>query len=184
MINAGAARRYARALFQWAAENDQVTPVQQGLDQVIGTLEALPDLKKALIHPLIPGENKERLIQQAFRGRIPEGLFNFLLLLRKRRRMNLLPVINENFARQALEYRGMVEAQVRAAVALTDDEMERLQRILNSRLSKRAQVNVQIDPELIGGWVVRVGDTVVDGSIKTSLENLRERIAASSRRAV
>lgn len=182
MINMGAARRYARALFQWAADNDQVTPVQQGLDRVIDSLEALPDLEKALTHPLIPGENKDRLIEQAFRGRVPGGLLHFLVLLRKRRRIDLLRAIHENYRRQALEYQGIAEAEVKAAVALTDDEMDRLQRILNSRLGKTAQINLQIDPELIGGWVVKVGDTVIDGSIRTALENLRERITTASRR--
>ena len=183
MLNRKAARRYARALFQWAADNEQVESVQRDLEQVLLQVQTVPDFEKVLVHPLISDARKGHLLRQAFEGRISDPLLGFLVLLEEHRRMDVLPAVCEDFAQQALAYRGEVEAEVRAAVPLTPVETDRLQRVLDQRLGKKARINLQIDPELIGGLVVRVGDMVIDGSIQTFLGALREHLKRASFRA-
>ena len=183
MLNRKAARRYARALFQWAADNNQVDTTQGELERVLPQIRAVPDFEKVLVHPLIPHAQKGELLRRAFEGRIADPLLGFLVLLEERHRMDVLPAVCEDFTQQAMSYRGEVEGEVRSAVPVTAAERERLQRVLDRRLGKRARLSFQTDPELIGGLVVRVGDMVIDGSVKTSLGALREQLKRASFRA-
>jgi len=180
MLNRKAARRYARALFQWAADNRQVETIQRELDEVRLQLGAVPEFEQVLTHPVIPDAVKGRLLREAFEGRVSDELLGFLLLLEKHRRMGVLPGVYEEFAQQALEYHGFVQAEVRMSAPLADEERERLQRLLNTMYGKTVHIHPVADPDIIGGMVVRVGDRVIDGSIRTSLELLRERLKRAS----
>jgi F-type H+-transporting ATPase subunit delta len=184
VLNRKAARRYARALFQWAADNQQVETIQRELDEVRLQIETVPDLEEVLTHPLIPDADKGRLIRTAFEGRVSAPLLAFLMLLEQHRRMDLLPAVYEEFALQALDYHGVVQAEVVTSVPLPAEDRQRLESLLARRLGKTVHLYPRVDPETIGGMLVRVGDTVVDGSIKTSLESLRERLKRASLQAV
>lgn len=180
MAELAVVRRYARALFDSAVKAgslDQVESDLKGVDQVFATV---PQISRALGAPTIAASRKKELLKQAFGQRIGPLTLRFLEVALDRRRQEIFRDIYPEFQRLANEARGIVPVQVQSAVALTDAEREQLGVALSQRTGKRIQLFVNVEPGLLGGMIVRMGDVVIDGSVRTKLEQLHQRLSASA----
>lgn len=172
-----AARRYAAALFQTALEQDLIDQVARDLDRVLGLIAEFPNLEHALHHPTLPASTKTRIAEVVLGPEVSSLSLDFVCLLIRKRRIQDLQAVRQCYQELVDEHRGTVSAQVRCAVPLTPDEEDRLAQALSAATGMHVRLETSVDPELIGGVVVRIRDTVLDGSIKAQLRALRERLA-------
>lgn len=170
------ARRYAGALFEAARDTDIVDKVESDLGMMTWSLESVPRLSETLSHPLIPAEKKKAIVREIFEGKVDGITLDFLCLIIDRRREEALTDVEIEYVQIADNWRGVVKATVTSAVALTDDERNRLIAKLEAFTGKRVELGMEQDSSLIGGVVVRIGDTVIDGSVKGYLAALKVRL--------
>jgi F-type H+-transporting ATPase subunit delta len=176
MAELSVVRRYTRALFAAAGKAGSVDQVEEDLKGVDHILRTVPTLPRALGAPTISAGRKREVVQHAFEGRIAPLTLRFLLLTLDRRREDILKDVYAEFQRLANEARNILPVEVMAAVPLTDQEQEGLANALSGRTGKTIRLEVTITPELLGGLVVRMGDTILDGSVQSRLEQLHHRL--------
>jgi F-type H+-transporting ATPase subunit delta len=179
MANQAVARRYAQALFDLARDKGLIDQVDNELSMVVSIIDANPQLRTVLDDVLIPVEAKCNLVSKLFAGKVSDLVMNFLLVVIRKRRESQIPAIYRSFLELANEARGIVEVEVRSAAPLPDETVRNLEAKLMKRLGKRIKFQTQVAPELLGGLVVRVGDELMDGSVKTRLQRMRERLIHS-----
>jgi F-type H+-transporting ATPase subunit delta len=179
MGQGAAGRRYAKALFQLASEAGQVAQVRRELDHLATLLAESPELAGVLLQPLRPvAERRKVLAAVAERMHAGPLLRPFYQVLIDHRRLVDLESIRVEFAGLADEQAGLRRAQVRSARPLSEAQLERLRRALAERLGHEVKLEVEIDPELLGGVVAQVGDLLLDGSVRTQLRQLRASLAS------
>lgn len=173
MAEIAVVRRYAHALFQTANRDSAVDQVENDLKAVDEVLRQVPRLARVLKAPTISGSQKRALLEQVFAQRVSPLSLRFLGLLVDRRRESVLTDVYEEYRRLANEHRRILPVQVTAAVPMTDAERDALAAALSRKTGKKVVLQVSIDPSLMGGLMVRMGDTIIDGSVKTRLAQLR-----------
>lgn len=171
-------RRYTKALFQAARNASQVDAVQADLEAVAGAMRDVPALLRALRAPTVSTEKKRAIVDGAFAGQISPLTLKFIQLLIDRRREAILPDVPDDFLRLANEWRNLLPAHVRAAAPLSDEEQAELVEVLSRKTGMNVTLQVEVDPSLIGGLYVRMGDTVIDGTLKTRLAQVKARLLA------
>jgi len=172
------ARRYARGLFLLAREHDLAERIHQDLRAIVEALEQNPRLRVTLEHPQVPPARKRQLIEAVFGGRVSSYALNFLRLVVRKRREPYLALIAEEFGRIYDEARGVRHARLTSAVPLPGELVERTARELSRALGVDVRVHAEVDPDVIGGLVVQVGDLRIDASLRGRLRALRQRLAA------
>ncbi|MFN3648804.1 MAG: F0F1 ATP synthase subunit delta [Armatimonadota bacterium] len=176
MAELAAVRRYARALFDTARREGTVDQVEEDLKAVDQVLRAVPRLTRALGAPTLSTARKKALLETAFGPRVSPLTLRFLNLLLDRRREGLVGHIFPEFVRLANEWRNVLPVEVTAAVPLTDEEREALAGALGRRTGKSIRLQVQIEPKIMGGMWIRMGDTIIDGSVRSRLRRLHQRL--------
>lgn len=178
MKNRTIARRYAQGLFLLAREHDLLDRLQEELATIVATLDQAPALRATLEHPQVPAPRKIELIEGTFGERLSPYALKFLRLLVRKRREPYLGLIADEFQRIHDEARGIRHARVVSAVELPAELLERTAAELSRALGLDVRVDAEIDPDVIGGLVVQIGDRRIDASLRGQLRALHERIAA------
>lgn len=179
MRNTTLARRYAGALFETALIRDAVDAVEKDLGLVTESLHTMPQLRDAIAHPLIPADRKKRIAGSVFRESVQKLTLEFLGLLIDKRREEIIEEVESEYVRLANEHRRVQPVTVTSAVPLTPEEESALAAKLREFTGKDVEMQLGLDPDLIGGVLVQIGDTVMDGSVKGHLAALREKLLAS-----
>jgi F-type H+-transporting ATPase subunit delta len=165
---------YAAALLQVAKAEGSLDTVEDELFRVARTLEANDELRNTLTDPAIPVDRRQAIVEDLLAGKaspVTTALVSFVVGAGRGRE---LPAIIDKLVSEAAEERQEAVAEVRTAIPLTDDQKQRLADALNHATGKRVSVKVVVDPSVLGGLVARVGDTVIDGTVRHRLEQLRE----------
>lgn len=174
MPKSAAARRYAKALFSLAQEEGRIDAARSEISGLTELLEASPELRDVLFRPLHPvAQRKAVLADVAARIGLSPTVRHFLALLLDHGRMDQLFEVRTELERLAAEAAGRLDAEVVAAADLAPEQLERLRRALSARTRRDVQLQVRIDPSILGGVVAKVGDLVFDGSLRTQLGQLR-----------
>lgn len=177
MRSSAAARRYARALFSLAREDGATDAVRAELTRLSALLEASPELHDALFRPLHPVAERRGVMRSvAEREGLSRNVQNFMLYLIDQRRIVDFDAIAVEYGRLADEAAGRLAAEVVSASPLRDDQRERLRRALATRVGREVELEVKVDPALIGGAIAKVGGLVFDGSLRTQLTQLRDNL--------
>jgi len=167
---------YAAALLEVAKAEGSLDRVEDELFKVARTLEANDELRMALSDQAIPAERRERIVEALLGGKaspITTALVDFVVAAGRSRN---LPDIIDRLVARAAEERQEVVAEVRSAIPLDEERRERLAAALSKMTGKKVALKVIVDPTVLGGVVARVGDTVVDGTIRHRLEQLKEAL--------
>ncbi len=168
------ARRYALALYEEARARSVADAVDADV-QVLGeALSASRDLRTAMTSPVVSRTKKEAIVRRLFTDRLHPLVTNFLLLLVRKEREELAPAIVAAYTALVDEREGVVEARVRAARPLSPGQAEKLRGQLERITGRAIRLLLDVDPHLLGGVVVRVGDRVYDGSLRHQLDLLRD----------
>ncbi len=170
------ARRYARALFNAAVRTQAVEAVNEALQQLLNTLQEQPPLQRLLLNPLIPRERKQQMVQQSIGRQTHPLLASLLNVLVDKRRERLLPEVAREFGDLRDEHLGIVRVQVYTAYPLDSQQEQTLVQSLQRRTGKMVVLQTHVDPTLIGGIVVRIGDTIIDGSVRGQLLRLKQHL--------
>ena len=173
------ARRYAVALMEAAVEAGVLDRVQQDVEGLLATVSQSVELVAFWGDRLHRAEVQENAIRELFADRVEGLTLNFLVLMAQRRRVHLIPQVLDCFVAMGEERAGVVRGQVRSAVELNAEQVERLSARLAAYTGKEVRLEVQVDESLRGGLVARIGDTVFDGSLDAQLERLRQRLVGT-----
>ncbi len=176
MIEPRIVRRYATALFNAASKAGIIDQVESDLGLISYVLESSPRLTEALQAPLVPAENKRAILESIFGGKVHEITLSYLNLLVDKRREEAMIATEAAYIDLANEARGIITVDVTSAVELTPEEAARLKAKLSAMTGKVAELAVRVDPSIIGGVIVKIGDRVIDGSVKGQLAALREEL--------
>ncbi|HWH37249.1 MAG TPA: F0F1 ATP synthase subunit delta [Candidatus Limnocylindrales bacterium] len=173
------ARRYAEAAFEIALRDGTVEQWRQQLERFSAAL-ADGQMVRRLEDPAVPLETRSAAITGALGADALPQVRNLLLLVLRRRRLEQLPRITEEFRRLYNRRAGVVEATAISAAPLSDTDVAELERRLVDIAGGRVELSLEVDPSLIGGIAVRLGDRLIDGSVRGRLERLRTRLTASA----
>ena len=173
-----AAVRFARAFFDEARSRGAIDQAASDLTALRDIWAQTPELVEVLSQPLVPEGRKRQICRAHLGAHVQPEQMRFLDLLIAHQRVALLPDIVEQFRSLVDDHHGIVRAQVRSAVPLTEEEEARLQAALAALFGGQPVVDISVHPELVGGVTVRVKDSVIDGSVRTSLNVLRTELQA------
>lgn len=167
---------YARALFEIAKSEGALDRVSDELFRLARTLEKEHELRQTLTDIAIPFVAKEKLLADLLGGRASEQTLNVVRFVISQGHARELVEIADELARLAAEETNSAIAQVRTAVALTADQKTKLAAVLEQATGRKVIVKAIVDPSIIGGVHARVGDVLIDGTVRSRLEQLRQHL--------
>ena len=176
MIGSRVIRRYAKALFQLASEQHALEQIESDMSSVQRMIEKSKELAAILQSPVIQAKEKQQVLSELFKGKIHELSYDFLKLLLDKNREEFLPGIITYFLKIIDESKGVLRGDLKAAYPLSNEQKKSLKSQLDRITGKNVIINEQIDSTLIGGFIIRMEDTVIDASIKNQLDKLRETL--------
>lgn len=174
------ARRYANALYEEADEAGVLEAVDDDVFMLRRSLASNDELSRFFESPVISPEKKDDILQSLLEDRIEPLTLQFLRLLVQKDRETVTKAILDQYQALRDEQRGVVVARVQVAQPLADEDRETLVEALEAKTGKSIRLQVEEEPELIGGLVIRIGDRVFDGSVRNQLTNLRDRLRDSA----
>lgn len=172
------AKRYARALIQIGREDGQYEQYEQQLKAFEVVLQQSEELRAVMENPIY-NKDQKKAIFDALKDNLELSplVINFIALLIDKRRLGYFSEIVRCYDQLADELAGRIRARVLSAVPLSEPSVTEIQEKLAALTGKEVLITAEQDPELIGGVVTQVGDLVYDGSIRTQLDNMKERLA-------
>lgn len=173
-----AAYRYAEGLLAYAKKAGAEARVAEEIDSVARLYAQGGSLKGFLLSPRVPRAKKKELLSSTLGERVSTELLRFLFLLVDRGRMALLPAAAEEYRELYDRARGVVKAEVVSAVPLAQEDRVRLQAALERQTARKVELSLSVDPALIGGVIVRMENSIIDGSVKRRLEELQDLLHA------
>lgn len=170
------ARNYAMTLFELAARNDALEEYGDGIETVARLIEEDPKFRLFLETPRIDDEDKKRVVRSAFGQALPKHVVNFVLVTIDKRRQRLLRSIAGQYHELLDAHMGREHVQVTVARPVDDTTRKMITEKLSAVLGKEAIPHIRVQPEILGGLVVRTHDTIYDGSVRRRLEGMRRRL--------
>jgi F-type H+-transporting ATPase subunit delta len=171
------ARRYARALFQIGVDMGTYEAFGQELSDLAALFQGSTELRQTMVNPVFKPSEKRAILEKILPRVAPSPIVQrFALLLLERGRIVLLTSLARAYRELADAHAGRVRAVVTSAAPLAPADLERVRKSLERRTKKTVMLEAEVDPNLIGGLVARVGDLVLDGSVRTQLDTLREKL--------
>ena len=167
---------YAQALFSIVRAEDELDRVEDELFHFGKLLESNHELKQALSDKSIDRAQRGKVLEAILSGKVSPHTLGLLEFIVAQGRARQLPQILEELSDLAAEARQAVVAEVRSAVSLDDSQRTQLAEALSKATGKKVEVKVVVDPSVIGGIVAKVGDTVIDGTVRRRLEQLKEQV--------
>ncbi|MFD2761004.1 F0F1 ATP synthase subunit delta [Lentibacillus juripiscarius] len=180
MSDAAVAKRYAEALFQLGNEKGTMDQLAEEFHVLKTTFDENNELVPFLKHPRVNNEQKEQFINNVFQS-FSADVVNLLHLLAERHRIDIVPSVIDHFIRLVNDAKGMEEATVYSIRELSQTEKERLEKTFAKRFGKQAiKITSVVDPSVIGGIKLRIGNTIYDGSIQGKLKRIERGILTAN----
>lgn len=171
-------KTYGDALFELAMEEQSMDVMAEEAKVILEAFSENSDLVKLLNHPKIVKEEKITVVENIFKGRASDHMVGFLTLIVEKDRHNELEAIIQYFLNRVREEKNIGVAYVTSAVSLQDSQKEQIrQKLLQTMKYEEFEMIYKVDKNLIGGLIIRVGDRVVDSSIRSRIDNLSKELA-------
>jgi F-type H+-transporting ATPase subunit delta len=175
-----ASRRYAEAAFELALRDGTLDAWRDDL-RLAADLVSDERVARIVDNPSLPFTDRRDVLGRLLDGRVSPSVRNLAVLLAERGRVELLPQVADEFARLLSRHRGIVQAVVTSAAPLSKDEIEALRDRIREMSGADVDVRTLVDESLIGGLTIRVGDRLLDASVRGRLERLRDQLVAGVR---
>lgn len=179
MASTQAAKRYARAAFQLAVQENRADAVCTDLIGIGALLRESPELAKFIANLIIPADKRVQTLQALFTGKVDALTLRFLLFLESKKRLGALSGIVDEISRLYNEQQGVLNVEITAASALDDTQRDAIRSKLAARFGKKIIATSSVDPKLLGGFIVQVGGTIYDYSLETQLQSLGRKLASA-----
>ncbi len=176
MINISLARRYAQALFDIGSERGCIDKYAADLDLVSSTLSENKELAEAIYGQMLTVSAKKEIIRSVFAGHVDDITLNFLFVVLQKSRESYIEEMRKAFLQLIDEKNNVREAEVQVAAPLSAEQEAELQKSLSQLTGQNIRLSVQVNKEIRGGVVAKVGDRVYDGSVTTKLKALKEQL--------
>ena len=171
------ANRYAEALFQLSEEENITKEIYNELHDVVEVIKNNKELDNVLKSPLVAKNEKTQLIEALFNNKINNDLKNFLKILVEKGRISSLKSIELTFKELLNDKHNIIEGTVISAIALTEKQVKELEEKLSKKYNKNVTLENEVDESILGGVLVRLGNTQIDGSVKTRLDNIKDQLS-------
>ncbi len=179
MPRIGSGKRYAQAVFELALGRNELEKWREALEKIL-EISTDEDFMTLLESPRLPFETKKELLLNHL-GEIHPLAINLTLLLVQKGTLRLIEDIYQNYLALLDAHRGVERAKVISAVPLSDEEKDFLSMGLGKLMERKVVIDHRVDPAIIGGFVARVGDMLIDGSIRQRLESLKKSLVEAGR---
>lgn len=176
MLDNSVAITFINALLEVALKKGQFEQIEKDLDVFCGIITKYDKLKKILFHPSISRDDKKDLIRRVFGKSVSGLMVNFLNLLVDRRREGIIEFIPEVYKPAVDDKRGVIKAKVQTVISLTGERLDDFKKKLKKLTGKTVEVDVVQNPEILGGMIIQIGNTMIDGSVASRLKNLKTRL--------
>ena len=170
------AGRYAVAMIELAEKYGMLDVVNEDLHLVKEVIKSSPDLKYFINHPIISSEDKKDSLEKIFSGAVSSYSLNLIRLLSDSNRLFILEFIADYYNKLLCEKRNIDTAQVITAMKIDENTMNRVKEKLERMFQKQIKIVPEVDKEIIAGMIVKIGDKVIDGSIKTKFEKMKKQL--------
>ena len=167
---------YAKALFEVARAEGTLDEVEDELFRFARSYESSDELRTALSDEGIPAAKRQAIIEDLLGGKATPTTTQLVSMVVGSGRARELPAIIDKLVARASSSKNLAVAEVRSAVPLTDDQQARLKAALANATGSEVNLKIVVDPSIIGGLVATVGDTVIDGSVRTRVDQLKSRL--------
>lgn len=170
-------KTYGEALFKLAIEENDLDTIAEEAESTLSAIQKNEDLIKLLNHPKISRDEKVAMVEKIFKGNVSDTIVGFLVIIVEKGRYSDLEAIFEYFLAQVKEYRNIGVAYITSAVPLTEEQKKMtLDRLLKVTKYVQFDMHYTVDESLIGGMVIRIGDRVVDSSVRTKLNTMASKL--------
>ena len=167
-------RRYALALYEVAEEKGKVEEYLNDLREICNIIETNKEFYEVIKHPQINTRKKKQTFINIFKGQIDEELLSFLLILIEKDRILYLREKLNEMEKIDLERKNTLRGTIKTAVPLLPEELEKLKEIFESKYNKKILFTTKVQKELLGGVYVRIGNDVIDDTIKSKIDEMKE----------
>ena len=167
---------YAAALFEVARAEGTLDDVEDELFRFARSYESSDELRNSLTDELIPAARRQAIVEDLLGDKATPTTVQLISMVVGSGRARDLPAIVDRLVERAAQAKRLAVAEVRVAVPLTDDQQDRLKAAIANATDKDVTLKVVVDPSVIGGLVATVGDTVIDGTVRTRLDQLKSRL--------
>ena len=173
MIKAQVGRRYSKAIFEIAEEKNQVKEIYEMLNSAMVLYRTDKEFKNFILNPLIDNEQKKSVLNEIFGKDNSENL-NILLYILDKGRMNCIKYIVAEYLKIYYKKNRILDVRATFTKELTDEQKKKLIDKLSQKTGKEINLEIKIDKNILGGGVIRIGDKIIDGSIRRELDNWKK----------
>ena len=167
-------RRYALAIYEVAEKNGKVDEYLRDLREICNLLDNNQDFYQVIKHPLVNTTKKKQIFADLFKGKIDEELLSFMMVLIEKGRILYLKEKLNQMEEIDLERRNIIKGVVKTAIPLLSEELEQLKVIFEKKYEKTILFDTKLDKSLLGGVYVKVGNDVIDGTVKSKIEEMKD----------
>jgi F-type H+-transporting ATPase subunit delta len=179
LVSTEIAEPYAQALMAVAQGNNLVDQIGEDMSAIAGLMKESAEFRTCVENPLYSGEAKKGILRQVLGEQVHPFTLNFLLVLVDRGRISFLEAVCQQFRILVRQLNKTVLAEVTSAVALSEEQQESIrQQVLTMTQAAQVEFEVRIDPDLIGGVIIKVGSQVIDASLRSQLRRIGMRLGA------
>ena len=173
---------YAAALYKLAAETGQADDVRAEIEELVRMAATDPQLAAFLSSSSIDAEDREHSLEKMFRGRLSDMVLNTLQVLNRRDRLELLPALARTYVSRLEADRGQIKVTVTSAVALDAGQKAQAEQVATALSGKKPIIDYIVDPDILGGLVLQIGDRRLDNSLRQQLATAQQRLLEQTAR--
>lgn len=170
-----AALRYSHALFETGRDQNKLDAFLEQMRDIAATFKAHEELKEFFNHPNVKEEEKHKVLNEVFKG-VDVELIKLIELLNGHRRIGEIGIVYEGLRKLVYDFKGIQIATAVTAVPMAADEIEELRTKLSQKHKTQFEIENLVQPEVLGGVYLRIGDEVIDGSVRGQLERMRKEL--------
>jgi len=172
------AKRYAKAWFSLALENKKLEKAADDAAMLAGLIRKQDEFRTFLHNPLVTPGKRKQLLSDLFSEKVDGLTFDFLNMVSQKKRLNVLEEIVGQFSSLVRQHNNQIVAEVRSAAVLEDSQLDAIRQKIEGMTGKKAIIHTAQDKSLIGGFLIKIEDRIIDNSIRYQLEKLREQMVA------
>lgn len=181
LLSTEIAEPYAQALMSLAREGNLVDQISEDINSLLNLLNESEDFRFFVVNPIVKAEEKRAVLRQVLSDQVHQYTQNFLMLLIDRGRISFIQEIARQFQRLVRQLNQTVLAEVISAIPLSDAQQDTIrQKVIEMSQARQVELQVNVDPDLMGGVIIKVGSQIIDASLRGQLRRIGTRLTSGT----